>query len=205
MNRFASLLVIPSLLFLTACDSSEAKNGAAPAPAEASPATDANAPKTDSEAQEKESEQPQAKAEAPKADGEGQHYGAALSGAPLLKISDLLADPKKYEGQLVRVEGMVTGVCTKRGCWFDLAGDKPGEKVKFKVKDGTMVFPPDSKGKQAVAEGEVIVRELTLEQSQAQAKHMAEDAGKEFDPASVTEPMTIVMLDGKGATISVQS
>ena len=55
------------------------------------------------------------------------------------------------------------------------------------------------------AEGEVIVKDLTLEQSQARAKHMAEDAGKEFDPASVTEPMTIVMLDGKGATISVKS
>ena len=198
MSRLTSLFALPALLLvLPACDGGEKKEEvAAAAPA-----------KEEAAAPAEKAEEAPAKDEAPaaKADGEGQHYGAALTGAPAMSIGDLLADPKKHEGKLVRVEGMVTGVCTKRGCWFDLAGDKPGEKLKFKVKDGTMVFPPDSKGKMAVAEGEVIVKEMTLEQSVARAKHMAEDAGKAFDPASVTEPMTIVMLDGKGATISVKS
>ncbi len=198
MMRLSFALTLPALfLALSACDGEKKAEpvAAAEPAAKDAPATDAKA----------EPAKEEAKTKTPQADGDSQHFGAQLTGAPAMSITDLLAEPKKHEGQLVRVEGMVTGVCTKRGCWFDLAGDKPGEKLKFKVKDGTMVFPPDSKGKMAVAEGEVIVKEMTLEQSVARAKHMAEDAGKEFDPASVTEPTTLVMLDGKGATISVKS
>ena len=55
---------------------------------------------------------------------------------------------------------------------------------------------------QAVAEGMVTVKTLTLEETQQFEEHMAKDAGKEFDPASVTEPMTIVQLKGQGAVIA---
>jgi ABC-2 type transport system permease protein len=69
------------------------------------------------------------------------------------------APPTKYNTMPVRVEGMVLDVCPKRGCWFELAGGKPGAKLKFKVTDGEMVFPVDAKGKYAVAQGEVSVRD----------------------------------------------
>ena len=114
-------------------------------------------------------------------------------------IDAILAEPKKFAGKTVRVEGMVTDVCPKRGCWFELAGAKPGQKLRFKVTDGEMVFPPDSKGKTAVAEGVVAATELTLEQTKERLEYEAKEYGKPYDPASVTEPMTVVRLDGTGA------
>lgn len=133
---------------------------------------------------------------------EGTVYGAALVGEPQVTIAEVMDAPDAYNGKVVRVEGMVTDVCTKRGCWFEMAGDRPGMKMRFKVRDGDMVFPPSAKGKRAVAEGTVSVRTLSLEDTRKFEAHMAQDAGKEFDPESITEPMVVIMLEGRGAVIS---
>lgn len=133
---------------------------------------------------------------------EGKLYGEALKGEQVVTIEQVMDDPKAYDGKVVRVQGMVTDVCTKRGCWFEMAGERPGMKMRFKVRDGDMVFPPSAKGKQAVAEGTVTVRTMSLEDTRKFEAHMAEDAGKPFDPESVTEPMVMIQLDGRGAVIS---
>lgn len=132
---------------------------------------------------------------------EGTQYGAALAGADAVTIEQVMDAPTEYENKVVRVEGMVTDVCTKRGCWFEMAGERPGMKMRFKVRDGDMVFPPSAKGKKAIAEGTVSVRTMTLEQTRAFEEHMAKDAGKELDPETITEPMTVVQLTGHGAVI----
>jgi hypothetical protein len=99
----------------------------------------------------------------------------------------------------VRVEGMVTDVCEMRGCWFEMAGEKPGEKLRFKVTDGEMVFPVDSKGKHAVAEGVVAVKDLSLDDTKAMAVEEAKEHGQTCDPDKITEAKSIVRLDGTGA------
>ncbi len=126
-------------------------------------------------------------------------FGAGVTLADTVGIDKILAEPAAFQGKTVRVEGMVTDVCPKRGCWFDMAGEVPGQKLKFKVTDGEMVFPVESKGMYAVAQGQVMVKELTLEQSKQYAEEMAHEYGKPFDPASVTKPVQIVRLDGTGA------
>lgn len=131
----------------------------------------------------------------------GAVFGAGIKLATSTPISTILADPKSFAGKSVRVEGMVVDVCAKRGCWMDLAGSAPGEKLKFKVVDGEMTFPMDAKGKYATAEGVVSVNELTLEDSVEYAKYQAEETGKTFDPASVTAPITVIKLDGTGAIL----
>jgi hypothetical protein len=127
--------------------------------------------------------------------------GAGVKTADATPIDKLLSDPASFKGKTVRVEGMITDVCPKRGCWMDLAGDKPGQKLKFKVTDGEMVFPMDAKGKWAVAEGVVAVRELTLEETKAKAEYEAKEYGKPYDPASITGPSLSVRVDGTGAQI----
>ncbi len=116
-------------------------------------------------------------------------------------IKVLMADVDKYVGKEIRVEGLVTGVCPKRGCWFDLAGDEPGEALRFKVTDGVMVFPVEDKGKYAVAQGVVRKIPMTLEQSKSYARHQRDSYGADMDPDAITEPLTIVRLDGTGAVI----
>lgn len=144
------------------------------------------------------SEPAMAAASAPAA-AKGQTFGAGVKLTETTSVDAILASPKQYSGKTVRVEGMVTDVCPKRGCWFELAGDKPGQKLRFKVTDGEMVFPMDSKGKRAVAEGVVSVTELTLEQTKQRAEYEAKEYGKAYDPASITEPAVSVRIDGTGA------
>jgi hypothetical protein len=135
---------------------------------------------------------------------EGRTFGAGVALTETVQVSELLANVDKYAGKQVRVEGLITGVCPKRGCWFDMAGDKPGATVRFKVIDGVMVFPMDQKGRYAVAQGIVKKMPMTLEQSKAWAKHQKEEYGADIDPDAITEPLTLVRLDGSGAVIRDQ-
>jgi len=133
--------------------------------------------------------------------GGGNKYGKELSLKEKTKISTILANPKNFIGKKVQVEGNVVGVCEKRGCWIELASDKPFQKIKVKVKDGEIVFPLEEKGKSAVVEGQVYEIKMTKEQALAAAENEAKEHGKKFDPASVTGPVTLYQIKGLGAVI----
>lgn len=131
----------------------------------------------------------------------GVTYGSPAQAATSLTVADLFARAAELDGKQVRVEGTVADVCSKRGCWIKLAEETGPAVVTFKVEDGVMVFPMDAKGKWAVADGVVKRTELTLEQTRDRLKHEAEEAGKPFDPATVTAPLVSVRLAGIGAVI----
>ncbi|MCP4447045.1 MAG: DUF4920 domain-containing protein [Myxococcales bacterium] len=132
----------------------------------------------------------------------GKKYGAGVSEMEKVAISAIVADPEAFDGKTVQVEGMVTDVCAKRGCWFEMAGTAPGEKARFKVNDGEMVFPMTAKGKSAVAQGKIIAQKLSLEDTRAMEGHYAKESGRDFDPASITEGKTVFRIEGTGAVIS---
>lgn len=128
-------------------------------------------------------------------------FGAGVKLAQATSIDAILSNPKEWNGKTVRVDGMITDVCPKRGCWMEIAGEKPGQKLKFKVTDGEMVFPMDAKGQRASAEGVIAVQELSVEESKQYAKYQAEEYGKHCDEASITQPMVIARINGTGAVI----
>ncbi len=132
---------------------------------------------------------------------EGNVYGAGVSKMETVKISDIVADPEAFDGKTVQVEGMVTDVCAKRGCWFEMAGAAPGEKARFKVNDGEMVFPMSAKGKSAVAQGKIVAQKLSLEDTRAMEEHYAKESGRKFDPSSIREGKTVFRIEGTGAII----
>ena len=133
---------------------------------------------------------------------EGKTYGKGVGKAEEVKISELIAHPDKYVGKAVRVEGVIVDVCTKAGCWMDLATDADGNKIRIKVKDGEMVFPTESKGSQASAEGVFTKIAMKPEEARKLAKHMAEDAGLKADAAAQVEaPTVIYQIAGTGAVI----
>jgi hypothetical protein len=133
--------------------------------------------------------------------GDGKVYGEPLSGSDTIKISVLMADPDTYVGKTVRIEGQITGVCEKRGCWMSLASDEESQELRIKVDDGVLVFPMEAKGKRAIAEGEFTKIEMTMEQTLAYKKQHAEEHDEEFDPSTVTEPMTYYQIKATGAVI----
>jgi hypothetical protein len=140
---------------------------------------------------------------APAAAGDaGKTYGEGLTGEETIAISELLSRGDEYLGQVVRVEGIITGVCKKRGCWMSIASeDEDFQEIRIKVDDGVIVFPMEAKGRLAVAEGVLEKVEMTLEQTRKYREHHAREHGEEFDPASVTEPLVYYQIRGRGAVI----
>jgi hypothetical protein len=126
-------------------------------------------------------------------------FGAGVTLADTTPIDKILAEPTAFKGKTVRVEGMVVDVCPKRGCWFEMAGSQPGQKLKFKVTDGEMVFPLDSKGMVAVAQGQVAVTEMSIDESKKYAQYQAKEYGKPDNSDSITKPTQVVRIDGTGA------
>lgn len=127
-------------------------------------------------------------------------------GAPLLlktqtPIAELLAKPARFVGRSVQVKGKITDVCQMMGCWMMLSDTATGASIRIKVNDGEIVFPKDSVGKMAVAEGSFQEIKLTHAQAVERAKHEAEEKGRKFDPASVKGPVTIYQIQGAGAVI----
>ncbi len=103
-------------------------------------------------------------------DATGTTYGAGVTLEQVTPIATLLADPDAYNGKTVRVDGVVTSVCEKRGCWMQLADPESGEGIRIKVEDGVIVFPVSAKGHKASAEGTFEVVQLTEEQMKAHAE-----------------------------------
>jgi hypothetical protein len=133
--------------------------------------------------------------------GTGKTYGEPLTGSKVTAISKLLGDPESYVGQTVRVKGVITGVCEKRGCWVTLASDEEFEELRIKAQDGVIVFPVQAKGKKATAEGVFTKIEMSMEQTLKYEEHHAEEHGEEFDPESVTEPLVYYQVNVIGAVV----
>jgi len=82
-------------------------------------------------------------------------FGAGVTLTKATPISELYASPEKFVGKTVRVDGVVTAVCTEMGCWLAIgAPNDPDQAVRFQAEhDGKIVFPISLMGQKASAEG----------------------------------------------------
>ena len=130
-----------------------------------------------------------------------ERFGAGVDLETAVPIRDIVADPDAWVGKTVRVEGKVAGVCAKKGCWLELES-RDGDHLRVKVEDDVIVFPRESEGRCAVAQGTVEVKDLTREQWAGWLRHMAEEQGEVFDEESVgSGPYRLVQIKGTGAEI----
>ena len=128
-------------------------------------------------------------------------YGKGVTTSERTPVSAILDSPETYLGKTVSIEGLVIEVCAKRGCWIYVAGDRPEEKIQVKVTDGEIVFPMSATGRNGVVEGIVDEVKMSQEEMTAYMKHLAEEKGQPFDPATVTEGTRYIRLIGLGAEI----
>ena len=128
-------------------------------------------------------------------------YGKEITVEEKTEISAIISNPEEYLGEKVLVEGEIVAVCQHMGCWMEVANEE-GEKIKVKVKDGEIVFPKEGTGRTALVEGEVYKIELDEEEAKDYFEHMAEESNQEFDPSTVTGPVTIYQIKGSGAEIN---
>lgn len=200
------LLFVVAALAVSACEEakSAAPQAAKPAPAATAPATAPAAPVCQGAGcgpGDPLAPLPGAPTTAAKLDLPGQKYGEGVTLNDNTAVSEILAKPDAWAGKRVRIEGEVDDVCQMAGCWMAVKSAE-GKAIKFKVTDGQIVFPKDSAGKHAIAEGTVRLIPMSLEQTRKMKKHEADEQGKPFDPESVTAPETLVRLDGIGAVLS---
>ena len=130
-------------------------------------------------------------------------FGAGLSLNKTTTLTEILSNPDSYVGKQVQLKGMIVEVCESRGCWLNLAGDKPFEQIRVKVVDGQIVFPLEARGKQGTVEGVVEKFVQTREEVIKYRQHYAEERGESFDPATVTSGETFYQLRGLGAEIDL--
>jgi hypothetical protein len=114
--------------------------------------------------------------------------GTKVTVKSVTPIPALVERPESFVGQTVRVEGVVTAVCTHMGCWMAVApaGDPDGPTVRLKVEDGVIVFPVTAKGKRVVAQGVFERVGKDAESAEAAGEHASQDskASKEYQVAA---------------------
>ncbi len=129
-------------------------------------------------------------------------YGDGVTVEETTPIAKILLDPDAYIGKTVRVEGGVIDVCPKKGCWIEV-GDEDNH-IRIKVEDDVIVFPTESQGRIASAQGVVEAIEMTRERYIGWLAHLAEEKGETFDAASAEigeGPFRLIQIKGTGANI----
>lgn len=98
------------------------------------------------------------------------HRGAPFTATTTTALTQVLAEPSKFAGQVVRTQGLVARACAKKGCWMELktvdGAEAAGMRVTF--KDYGFFVPLDSEGARATLEGSVELKTLSAED----AKHL---------------------------------
>lgn len=116
-------------------------------------------------------------------------YGQLLQpGTSVVRLSEIVADPASYDGQVVLTEGEVQRVCQKRGCWLELA-DSNGARAFVPMAGHSFTVPMESVGEQAQVEGTVHVRE----RSEAERKHLESDGAGSNIPAVSIEANAVLI------------
>lgn len=126
--------------------------------------------------------------------------GAPLTNGDAMPLAMLLSAPDPYVGKTVQVKATVTEVCEAMGCWMNLTDDA-GHRLRVKVDDGVLVFPKDSVGKTAIAEGKLEKHVMTKQQVIAAGREEAQESGRKFDASKVKSGKTVYELAGSGAVI----
>jgi hypothetical protein len=85
--------------------------------------------------------------------GGGEVYGAALSGEEVTPVADILSDLPAYEGQKVKIEGVIGNECPT-GCWFELR--EGGSSIHVDIAPHGLAIP-QKQGSNVTVEGVVRV------------------------------------------------
>jgi hypothetical protein len=83
----------------------------------------------------------------------GDTFGSGVTLSASTPISSLLANPASFTGKKVRVEGVITSMCEKSGCWMQLSDAASHQGLRVRFQEGVVSIPLTAKGHNAVAEG----------------------------------------------------
>ena len=98
---------------------------------------------------------------------------------------ELISLLETQDSAMVKVEGVISEVCSKKGCWMDVNLD--GEETLFvRFMDYGVFMPLDAAGSTAITEGMAKIEMQTVRW----LKHKAEDAGETQEVIdAITKPI----------------
>ena len=104
-------------------------------------------------------------------------FGGPVNVPNPTRVSDLHASPEKFVGKTIRVDGIVTSVCTEMGCWVAVKDVQTDQTVRFQAEhDGKIVFPITLKGKTGSFQGDFVkIGANDHEAKEAAAEHAHSD------------------------------
>jgi hypothetical protein len=124
-----------------------------------------------------------------------------LTDADAVPVEDVLADPSVYQGRYVRLVGNVKKVCTRKGCWLEMADGSTRQPlfVKFTCPIDGRLIPMEAVGRPVTVEGTVMVKEI----SEEDARHLKEESGATpAEVAKIKGPQRQVTLESPGARVA---
>jgi hypothetical protein len=106
---------------------------------------------------------------------------------PRVGVKELLSNPTNYAGKQIVLEGFVTDICKKKGCWAMLHDPDPDAKGLVRVKQDDdasnfKAFLPEIQGKTVLVTGEVHATRIDaeyLDKWEARVKEAQKDKTKE--------------------------
>lgn len=99
---------------------------------------------------------------APTSSDEVRVFGTAPDASiPLTRLAEIVQEPERFHGRVVRTEGQIARVCQRMGCWMELREGEEGPAVRVPMAGHSFFLPRDSAGRHATMQGRVAIRELT--------------------------------------------
>ena len=120
--------------------------------------------------------------------------GAPIGRSQKVSLAKAMADPAKYAGIPVRVEGVIVRSCKMEGCWAELAPAANAKSVRVNMKDHSFFIPLQSAGAMARAEGMFVVKTLTKEH----VDHLINEDGAKFDNRNADGTVTEIAFEATG-------
>jgi len=128
----------------------------------------------------------------------GTHIGRPLEPHERHSYAEVSAAPADHFEETLWVEGTVTAVCQKAGCWMQIEDQGQTALVRWETGcGGEYAFPADAVGKQVLIQGSFYPKEISPED----VEHLREEAGVAVEiPADGCElnASAVVVLDETG-------
>jgi Domain of unknown function (DUF4920) len=123
----------------------------------------------------------------------GTTYGASPRMKRAVPLESAVASKPKSG---TAIQGVVTDVCSKKGCWMIIKSGNMTARVTF--KDYAFFVPTSLKGRTVSVEGVLTVEELTEDE----ARHYAEDAGSSKEEvAAITGSQKEYSIEASSVTV----
>ena len=125
---------------------------------------------------------------------EGREFGAGVSLEHPTPLAEVTNHPERHTASPVLVEGRITDLCMRKGCWTVITAGGAAMRVRF--QDYGFFLPKDAMGVRAQVEGVAEVRTL----SEREARHYAAES-REGNPDAIEGPQREVGFVATGVRL----